>query len=151
AGRLESSAEGVLAAVHARESVVRRQDGLSVAAGEVNRAGVARRQIAVGILGGEGEVASYPRRRRRREPGNDQAASGRGVDGGTSLRAGDGICDRVSGGQGLAAGGLERGAEGVLASVRNHEHIVGRQKGLRVGAGEMDCAPITVGSITEGV
>src|SRR5438094_565334 len=102
AGGLEGGDEVVETEVAAGESVVARQHGLSVAAREVNRAGVARRQIAVAILGGEGEVASYPRRRRRREPGNDQAASGCGVDDDTCLRAGDGAGDRVGGSQRLA-------------------------------------------------
>ena len=57
AGRLERGREGVRAGIGGGERVVGRQAGLGVAAGECDRAGVAGGDVAVRIVGGDGEVS----------------------------------------------------------------------------------------------
>ena len=59
-GRLERDREGMRARVAGGEGVVGRQDGLAVAAGEVDRAGVAGGHVAVGVVGGDGDVWAAP-------------------------------------------------------------------------------------------
>ena len=66
------------ARVRGRECVVGRQDGLAIAAGEVNGARVAGGHVAVAIFGGDGEVAGDTCRRGRRKAGNDEVAGRRG-------------------------------------------------------------------------
>src|SRR5439155_25486408 len=69
------------------------------------------------IPGGDREAARRPGRGRRRKTGDRQHAGRCRVDGDARLAAVDAGGGGVGGGQGLAAGGLERDAEAVHATI----------------------------------
>ena len=124
------------------EGVVRRQGGRGVAAGELDRAGVTGRHVAVGILRGDREGLRHARGRGRGKAGEDELAGGGRADADPGERAGDGGRRRIRRGDRLAAGGLERDRERVRSVVGRGEGKVRRQAGLDVGAGELDRAQI---------
>src|SRR5207248_154615 len=108
AGRLERGAEGVDAGVGGDERVVGRQGGLRVRAAEADRAGVAGGGVAEGVAGGHRDVVGHAGRGRRRVAADHERTRRGRVDGDARLRAGDVGRQRVRGGDGPAAGGLER-------------------------------------------
>ena len=98
ASGFEGGAEVVLAGVRGGERVVRRQYGLRIGAGEVDRARVANRGVAEWILGDDRNIVGYSGGGGRREAGNDQATGGGGVDRDGRLRAGNAAGSCIRGG-----------------------------------------------------
>src|SRR5262249_58545946 len=101
----------VHAVVAADEGIVDRQQRLAIAAGEVHCAGVARGRITVGVLGGNGEGARRASRHRGGEATDRERGRRRRVVVDAGLAAGDRAADLVGGGERLAAGGLQGGAD----------------------------------------
>ena len=145
--RRERGTEGVHAGVCGRKRVVGRQGGLGVGAGEVDRAGVARGGVAVGVAGHDRDIARCPCDDRRREAGEHQATGSCRVDDDAGLRAGDGAGGRIGSGQRLAPGGFERDAKGMHAGIGRHESVIGRQGRLAIAAREMHRAGVAGGSV----
>src|SRR5436189_19107 len=130
------------AVVGADEAVVGRQQRLIVARSEVDRAEVAGRVIAEGVLGRHHEVPGQADWRRGREASHAERAEGGRVDRDAGVRSRNGRVGLVGGGQGLRAGRFEGGAERVYAVVAGEERVVRWQGRAAVAAGEMDGAEI---------
>src|SRR5947199_4788806 len=103
--------------MHARvgscEGVVIREGSVAVRTREVNRARVAWRRVAIGVLGRDGEEAEDAGGGRRRETADLEAAGGRRVDDNARLLAADRARDRVAGRNELTVLRLQGRAEGM--------------------------------------
>ena len=144
--------EGVDAVVAADEGVVGGQGRAGAAAGEVDGAGVARRGVAVGVLGGDGD--------RERRAGGRACGRGDGQrcwgccgDRDRAAGAGDRGRHRVRRGDGAVTGLRQRDAvaEGVDAVVAADERVV-RWEG-RAGAttGEVHDAGVAGRGVPERI
>src|SRR5207249_1377613 len=89
---------------------VGRRSGGGGGGGEVRRGGVALGRVVERILRHHREAEGDAGRRRARDAENEVIGGG-GADGDRGAGAGDRAGDRVGGGDRLAAGGPERGAE----------------------------------------
>src|SRR5204862_364670 len=98
ARRLQGDAEGPVAG---GQGHVPRQHRLTVAAGEVNRAAVARRRVVIRIQGGDGEAEGAARRGAGRSA-DRVVRGGRGADRDGVARSGNTVEERIRGGEGLA-------------------------------------------------
>src|SRR5262249_55864630 len=80
AGRVQDGPEVARAVVVRPEGVVVGQKSQAVRTGDVDGPGVVGGQVAVGVVGGDGEVAVVPHGDRRREAADLEGAGGGRVD-----------------------------------------------------------------------
>src|SRR5262249_39319407 len=121
--RVQRDVEGAHAA---GERGVGRQHRLRIAAGEVDRAGVAGRHVAEGVFRGDGDGARHAGRGGCGEAGQRQLTGCSRAD----REAGDGTGGRVGGGDGLAPRRLQGDRESVHPLVGGGEGVIGRQHRL---------------------
>ncbi len=144
AGGVESLAE-MADAIGQRH--VGRQRGEAVGRGEVDGAGVAGGDVAEGIERGDGDRTRRSRRavgrKVDREMGGGPRRHGFGV-----RCTGDGVVDRVGGGNGLAACAIQGLAEAAGAVGQRH---VGRQRRVPIGRAEVDRASVIRDDVVQGV
>src|SRR5205807_1673029 len=131
----QSSTEG--AATAAERAVAGQRRG-AVAAGEVGGAGVARCRVVELVLRCHGEVEGAAGGGAAGGADREVGGSG-GADGDAVAGAGDAAGIGVGGGQRLAAGRLERGAE--RAGAARERTVIGQDR-LAVAAGEVHSAAI---------
>ena len=134
--------------IRAREGIVGRQHSLQVAAGEMDRTGVAGGGGAVGVLGRDTEGLGNARGGGGREAVDQEAGR---LDDDAGLRSGDARGRGIGGRQRPGAGGFQGGAEVMLPGVGCRKRIVGRQHRLRIAAGEVDHAGVAGGDGAVGV
>src|SRR5205085_2383469 len=111
---------------------------LAVRAGEVHRAGVARRRVVELVERRDREVEGAARRGAGRSADREVRGGG-GADGGGVGRAGEGTADRIGRRDRPISCRLKRGAEGARAV---SQRGVARQYGLTVARREMDRAGV---------
>src|SRR5438445_6934147 len=88
------------------EGIINGHDSLESTAGEMDGARITGGDVAQLVLDRDGEAIGHARRDRRRISGDNERGRRCRINYHSSV-AGDGACNRVAGGDGLAAGGLE--------------------------------------------
>ena len=114
---LERGAERERPQLLGGNGVVRREDRLAVAAGEMHRAGVAGRDIAERVIGGDGERLRRAGGVGSRKAGDFQRAGSGRLDDDVLFGADDGGVRGIGRRDRLGAGGLERHGERMRAGV----------------------------------
>src|SRR5205823_959294 len=124
AGRLQSGAERMHACVGADEGVVRRQNRDAVATGEMDCACISRGSVVERVLSSDREAMRDTCRGRRRITADEQLTGGGRTDRDAGLAAFDGAGFGIGGGDRLAAGRFQSGAERVHARIAPYESVI---------------------------